>query len=403
MQATVARDLVIVGGGITGLSLAVHAALRGLDTTLVEAGPIGGVATQRSTGLVHTHQRDQLAAQLALRGLQHFETFEERYGGPSGFVRTGFAYVPSLDEVGDGSFRARVRMLKAVGVETAVLTAAELEEIDPTIELGIAETVAYEARSGYADPELTAMTLRSAGERAGVTYVDHTSVVGLLIGAIRTMPGSPHFNPAAVRGVKLDTGDTLLAEKTVLCAGVWSRPVAAESGLDLQVRPAALPMAAIARRTETHLSVVDASLGIAFRPEADTSTLLWRRGQEAQEPLESPDSQLPELSGDAAVELHERLEQRMPVAGGTELQGSLTSLLDVSPDGLPLIGPTFVPGLWVNCGWSGTGFESATAAADSLATWLRVGRRPPELAPFSPSRELGAPTPFGQRALGSGA
>lgn len=397
-----ARELVIVGAGITGLSLAVHAAQRGLDTTVVEAGIVGGVATQRSSGLVHTHQRDQHAAQLALRGLQHFESFAERYGGPSGFVKTGFAYVPGQDELIDGSFRARVRMLKAAGVETEVLTAPELEEIEPALELGVAGTVAYEPRSGYADPEVTAMTLRGAAEHAGVTFVDHTSVVGLLIGAIRTMPGSPHFNPAAVRGVRVASGETLLAEKTVLCAGAWSRVLAAEAGLDLQVRPAAVPMAALARRTTSHLTVVDAGLGICFRPEADSATLVWRRDEDV--PLESPDAELPELDGESAVSLSERLAERMPVSEGTELLGSITGLLDITRDGLPLIGPTFVPGLWVNCGWSGMGFESATAAADSLATWLRVGRRPPDLAPFSPSRELGAPQPFGSTpALGSGA
>jgi glycine/D-amino acid oxidase-like deaminating enzyme len=205
------------------------------------------------------------------------------------------------------------------------------------------------------------------------------------------MPGSAHFNPSAVRGVRTSTGDTLLADKTVLCAGAWSREIAAQTGLDLQIRPAAVPMAAFARRTETHATVLDAPAGIAFRPESSDATLAWRVGPATEEPMASPEATAPDLDGATAVELAERVAGRMPVSGGTDFLGSITAMVDLSPDGLPLIGPTFVPGLWVCAGWSGMGFECVTGATDALALWLRMGRRPPELAPYSPSRELGSP------------
>lgn len=69
MSPAAEHDLLVVGGGICGLSLAVHAARAGLATVLVERGPLGGAFTPRSGALVRTHHPDAGAARLALRAL----------------------------------------------------------------------------------------------------------------------------------------------------------------------------------------------------------------------------------------------------------------------------------------------------------------------------------------------
>lgn len=58
----------------------------------------------------------------------------------------------------------------------------------------------------------------------------------------------------------------------------------------------------------------------------------------------------------------------------------------MTPDGLPLVGPAGIEGLWLNCGWSGTGFKTAPAVGEALAEWIAKRRAAPELASFNPGR-----------------
>jgi sarcosine oxidase subunit beta len=68
----------------------------------------------------------------------------------------------------------------------------------------------------------------------------------------------------------------------------------------------------------------------------------------------------------------------------------------MTPDGLPLVGPTVADGLWLCCGWSGTGFKTGPAVGEALAGWLASGVMDPDLAGFGPDRDM--VTPAGVRS-----
>jgi sarcosine oxidase subunit beta len=370
------RDLLVVGGGICGLSLAVHAARRGLSTTLVEAGELGGVSTQRSGALVRAHYEDESSARLARRGLEHFASFEEIYGGPAGYRATGFAYVPTLAEVESGAFAARLEMLRGAGIETEPVEAAELAAIDPAIDLSDVGIAAYEPRAGHAEPEKTTATLAAAARAAGAELHPRTAVVDLL-----------RSEGDRVAGAVLDSGESVAAGRTVLCAGAWSAELGRTQGLELPIRPTAVKLAFFERRVDIHLTVIDAPGGIYLRPFGDDATLVGRRTW-TDEPLAHPGAPLPEVDAAFIADAAARLTRRLPSAAGAAAVGSRAGMLDMTPDGLPLVGPSAVAGLWLCCGWSGTGFKTAPAVGESLAAWLAGEPAPAELAGFDPAREL---------------
>jgi sarcosine oxidase subunit beta len=367
-------DLLVVGGGITGLSLAVHAARRGLKTVLVESGALGGVSTQRSGALVRTHYADPGSAALALAGLEHFERFDELYGGPSGFRATGFAYVPAAGEVADGALAARVAMLRGARVETELLDAGELHAIDPSLDVGDAGVVAYEPRSGFADPMATCATLAGAAVDAGAALRAQTRVASLLVDSGGT-----------VAGVVLKSGATLVAGATVLCAGAWSASLAAAAGVSLPIRPTAVKLAFVRRAVDAHLTVIDAANGTYFRTHPDGTTLVGRRTW-TDEPLASPDAALPDVDAEFAADARDRLARRLPSAMGAGVVGGRAGMLDMTPDGLPFVGPSGASGLWLCCGWSGTGFKTGPSVGASLAGWIAGGEPPAELAAFGVDR-----------------
>lgn len=378
-------DLLVIGGGITGLSLAVHAARDGLATVLVDAGPLGGVSTQRSGALVRTHYEDASSAALALRGLEHFESFEERYEGPAGFHSTGFAYVPTTDEVADGTLAARVRMLQDVGVETRLVDEAELVRIDPSIDVSDAGVVAYEPRSGFADAAVTTATLAKAAAHAGADLRPHTRALwlatdddGAVVGAEVAGPGS--------------TPERIVAAHTVLCSGAWSPALARAAGIVLPIHPTAVKLAFVERRGPFHLTVIDAPAGIYLRPDPAGATLVGRRTW-TDEPLDGPDAPLPDVDDDFLADAAARLARRVPGAAGARIVGSRAGMLDMTPDALPLVGPALhggeaVPGLWLCCGWSGTGFKTGPAVGEALAEWIRTGATTLDLSSISTDRAV---------------
>ena len=372
-QMTTDHDLLIVGGGVTGLSVAVHAARAGLATVLVETGPLGGVSTQRSGALVRTHYDDPGSARLALKGLEDFECFAERYGGPAGFVATGFAYVPGADELADGSFLRRVAMLRDIGVGTELLDAAQARAVDPAIALGDDEVVAYEPRSGYADPAQTTASLAAAARAAGADLRPYTKVAGLLC------------DGDAVTGARLGDERAISAAATVLCAGAWSLALAADAGLQLPIRPTAVKLALFSRTVVSHLAVIDAPNGTYLRPDGPAATLLGLRAW-SDDPLASPDAELPCVDDAFCADAHARLTRRLPSAAAARVLATRAGMLDMTPDGLPLVGPSERDGLWLCCGWSGTGFKTGPAVGAALAPWIAGGAAPASLASLHPAR-----------------
>lgn len=248
------RDLVVVGGGITGLSLAVHAARRKLGVTLVEAGAIGGVSTQRSGALIRAHYADESSARLAARGLRHFAEFAERYGGDAGFHATGFGYIPEREEIAAGDFDRRLEMMNRIGVKTEVLDGDGLRRLDPALALDDVDRVAYEPLGGYADPARTTAALASAAVEAGARLLAHSPVRRLAQGG-----------DGDVIGVELDT-EVITAADTVLCAGAWSAILTGPLGLELPLRATAVKLAFFERAVASHLTLIDAPNGIYLRP-----------------------------------------------------------------------------------------------------------------------------------------
>jgi glycine/D-amino acid oxidase-like deaminating enzyme len=62
-------------------------------------------------------------------------------------------------------------------------------------------------------------------------------------------------------------------------------------------------------------------------------------------------------------------------------------MLDMTPDGLPLVGASERPGLWLCCGWSGTGFKTGPSVGAAPATWIADERAPAALASLHPARK----------------
>jgi sarcosine oxidase subunit beta len=368
-------DVVVVGGGVNGLSLAFHLAREGAGrVVLLERRHLAAGATGKSGALVRTHYTNEPETRLAHESLKVFAHWSDVVGGECGFDPVGLVVFVAGRHA--ARLDANLAMHRSVGVDTRRVTAAELRDIDPDLRLGETEAACYEPASGYADPNLTAYAFARAALRHGVEICLETQVT-----AVRTMGGR-------VAGVTTSRGD-LDAATVVVAAGAWTDELLAPLGIDLGLRPCHArvvlfrpPFGRTGRRSVT---VIDHVHQTWMRP--DGSRLLVGAEVGGERDVD-PDAAPEHVDAAYIARCHRQLVRRLPVWRDTTSRGNWAGVITMSPDGRPLIGALDgVEGLYCVAGDSGTSFKTSPAIGQSLAELIVRGRAElVDLTPFRPGR-----------------
>jgi sarcosine oxidase subunit beta len=369
-------DVVVVGAGVVGCSLAFHLAHAGARVRVLDKGAeVCAGMSARSGALLRMHYTFAPEAELAWKSLGYFAGWKEmvgrdREGRGCGFVRSGFAIVvgpPNADKL-----RANVAMLRAVGVDTYLLEPAELRKLEPAINVDDVALAAYEPQSGYADPIATTRSMADAAERHGATFILNAPVA-----SIETVGGR-------VRGVVDASGKRHAADAVCVVAGPWSDRLLAPLGAAIGIRAERAQIAFFKRpATLRHCGCIDTISGSYFRPQGADLTLIGLGDVKAEyEP--DPDGFREDNDADFVAEVAERLAHRMPAMSGAGYARGHAGIYDVSPDARAVMGPVpGVAGLYVAAGFSGTGFKTAPAVGAAMAELILEGRaKTVDLAPF---------------------
>jgi len=159
-------DVVVVGGGVNGASIAYALAARGVTrVVLCEKAALASGASGRSSALVRMHYTNEWDARLAFASFPVFKHWTEIMGGPSVFTHTGFVNVvapPYTD-----ALRKNVEMLRSIGINTVALSPGELRDLQPFANVEDLGAAAWEPESGYADPAATVEGFRRRGHELG--------------------------------------------------------------------------------------------------------------------------------------------------------------------------------------------------------------------------------------------
>ncbi len=367
-------DVIIVGAGVQGASLAFHLAVRGASVTVLERGSVAAGATGRSSGFVRMHYDLESESRFAWLSYPYFRDWAERVGdGDCGFVRTGFVQLvaPGATE----ALRANVAMHQRIGVPASVIGPDEVADLLPGIVTDDVVAAAYEPESGYADPTGTAAGFIAAARRLGARLIQRSQVTAVLVDGER------------VRGVETAQG-RFKAPVVVDAAGAWAAELARTVGLDVPVE---------AWRHETAYFglppgkgpdfpiVIDHAAGVYFRPEGRDLMLVGLEtgnivGGSPDRPQEPPTR---EVLDDMVATVCARVPW---MADGT-FRTSHGGQDGISPDQRPILGPAGPDGFILACGFSGTGFKTAPAVGLSLAELILDGRSSTvDLAPYALDR-----------------
>ncbi|NNC81434.1 MAG: FAD-binding oxidoreductase, partial [Acidimicrobiales bacterium] len=212
-------QVVIVGGGIVGCSIAYHLTRRGLtDVIILEQGQLTGGTTWHAAGLVSQLKSSHNLTKLAEYSARLFEDLEEETGQASGYRTPGSVLVADNHERMEEILRG-VSMAKTVGVEVRHIEPDEALDLCPLLNIDDLVGAAHIPYDGQTSPVDTTMALAKGARSRGAQIFEGVRVSDLTTEGER------------VSGVTLADGTHIEAETVVLASGMWTRQLAATAGI----------------------------------------------------------------------------------------------------------------------------------------------------------------------------
>ena len=371
---TETADVVVIGGGVIGTSIACALAAAGVKrVVLLEKGALASGASGRSSALVRMHYTNVEDARLAWASYPVFRDWTERMGGPPVFRRTGFLAVVGPEDA--TALKTNVEMLRGIGIDTVALSPGELETLQPFVNVNDIGAAAYEPASGYASPADVVEGFRRQAQARGAQIRQWTPVTRIV------------RRDSAVMGVETPSG-RIDAGAVVIAAGAWAPRLCKEIGLPLAARPKAIDTMLVTRPPELaapHMVVIDHVLGTYFRPESDVLTIA---GVPCQVWDIDPDTMPTGLPPSAPIEGAQLLTQRFPAMERAELARGYRAFDCYSADRHAILGSApGIDGLYLATAFSGSGFKIAPAVGTCLAELITEGRaRSVDISAFRPER-----------------
>jgi sarcosine oxidase, subunit beta len=354
-------DVVIIGGGIVGASIAYRLTKAGCrDVVILERESSQGKgSTGKSMGGVRAQFSTPVNIQMSLFSIPFFRDFEESMGHPSGYRAQGYLFVATAERHLE-YLRANYERQVEAGLKTASLVSRDdIVAMVPQLRSDDILGGSFCSTDGFVDPYsvMTGFTLRAIDQ--GAELIRDTRVTGM------------SFDPKGV--VSVDTMQGTIATRTVVnAAGAWSADISKLAGIDLPVEPLRrmlVPTEPFDKVAHTAPMVVDMSTGFHFRPEGLGLLLAWN------DPEETPGFKT-HFDRGFIEKILTRAVDRVPVFEELEVNPSRAwaGLYEMTPDHHPVLGAApGVGGFFFANGFSGHGVMHSPATGKILADLILKG------------------------------
>ena len=362
-------DVVVVGGGVIGTSVAFHLAEAGVGVCLLERDELASGSTSRAAGGFRAQFSDPLNIAIGLRSIESFARFGERPGWEIDLRQVGYLFLLDRDE-DVAAFEESVALQNELGVPSRFVTLEEARALCPLAGLEGVLAATFGPLDGHASPEAVVHGYAAGARAHGATVRTRSAMTGIdlegdEIRRVRTAHGT------------VETG-------TVVCAaGVWSSGLARMVGLELPVEPVFREVGFTAPDEALPDQIpltVDFSTGFYFHREGPG--LLFGMADRDQPPGFDAPSDRAWLEKVLAV-----AERRLPALVDMGIAGGWKGYYEVTPDHNALVGEA--PGIsrfLYATGFSGHGFLQGPAVGEIVRD-LVLGREPfVDVSPLSVDR-----------------
>ena len=379
--------VVIVGGGVVGVSIAYHLTKFGWkDVVLVEKNELTAGSTWHAAGLLPLFNMSYMIGQMHKYSVDLYKSLEAETGQSVGFHHTGNMRLATNKERMDEYYRY-CNTANTIGVPFEIVDVKRVNELWPLVQTEGVIGAIYHPQDGHCAPADLTMALAKAARSRGAELNRQTKVT-----AMQQKPNGEWL-------VKTDKGD-IACEHVVTATGSWARQVAALVGLDIPViavehqyivtepcqelldrKAKGLPEMPVLRESDQSYYLREERQGLIVGPY-EKGAPAWgvdgvpdSFGQE----LLPPDLDRLQVHIDAAI-------RRVPVLGKVGIKDCVNGPIPYTPDGSPVIGPA--PGLknyWLCEGFS-FGITQAGGAGKLIAEWIINGEPPMDPWDVDPRR-----------------
>jgi sarcosine oxidase subunit beta len=361
-------DVVIIGGGIVGASVAFHLAERGCtDVIMIEREAAQGMgSTGRATGGVRAQFATAINIGMSLYSIDFFARFEEATGYACGYEPAGYLFVATSDEQFDYLKRTRERQLAAGLSNVELVGADECARRVPGLRIDDVTGGSFCPTDGFIAPLKVLEGFTQRAVERGVRVWTETEVTGIEV------EGGRVAHVQTTRG-------RISTRALVNASGAWAAQTARMAGVEIPVVPLRRQIVSVqpaAPVPEGLPMVIDMSNGFHFRPEARelaSPGVLLAWPDEAETPGFETDFD-PAFTG----KVFRRARERMPqLVAGAKLNVSRcrAGLYELTPDHHAIIGEApGVGGLFLANGFSGHGVMHSPATGRILAELILDGQ-----------------------------
>jgi len=368
-------QVVVVGGGIVGSSIAYHLTRRDVtDVLVLEQGQLTGGTTWHAAGLVSQLKSSHSLTRLATYSARLFEELEAETGQATGYRTPGSISVAADEERWEELLRG-VSMASTVGVEIRQIDFDEALEFCPLLNVDDLVGALYIPHDGVTSPVDTTMALAKGAKQRGATFIEGVAVERLAV------------RDGRIHGVHTEQG-FVEAETVVLAGGMWTRQLADTVGIKVPLQACehfyivTEPIDGVERGMPT---VRDPGNYTYFKEETgkimagffEPRGKIWNLDSI---PRDFCFGTLPE-DWDHIGPIFERAIHRLPALGEVGLQLFFNGPEAFTPDGVYHLGEsTEVDGCFIAAGFNSVGIQSAGGVGWVLADWIVDGHPPMDLS-----------------------
>jgi sarcosine oxidase subunit beta len=355
-------DVVIIGGGIVGSSIAYHLTAAGCKDVLVieRESSQGKGSTGKSMGGVRAQFSTPVNIQMSLYSIPFYAKFDQELGYPCGYRAQGYLFCATTDKHMNYLRRNYETQVQLGLKEVRLVSGDEIRRMFPQLRCDDIVGGAFCSTDGFVDPYSAMTGFTSWACDHGAELWKNTAVTGV------------KRDGDAVSGVETSRG--VVSTRTVVnCAGAWAASIAEMVELDLPVEPLRrmlVPTEPYDQFPRSAPMIIDMSNGFHFRPEGLGFLLAWN------DPEETPGFKT-DFDPAFVEKILTRAADRVPVFENLAVnpKRAWAGLYEMTPDHHPILGSApGVSGFFLANGFSGHGVMHAPATGKILSDLILHGK-----------------------------
>ncbi len=406
-------SVVIIGGGIVGLTAALTLAERGVPVVVLEKGRFVGEQSSRNLGWIRKTNRAENDVPLAVESDRLWNEMQERVGVDVGYRQAGIMFLGKTDSE-MANYEGWLKSIDHLNLGSKLLTPQEIDELVPN-GVGDWKGALYTPSDGRAEPTLASSAIANKAQALGAVLIENC--------AVRTISTTAGKVSAVITEHGSELGE-IKCDNVLLTAGLWSRRFLGNMGIAFPTLPLFLSVFKTKPLPQIPIEVAVGAPNFSFRKHIDGGFIMMQRGAldapltidhlkigsryldalkhgkdimhirlngyfmedlklgrkwtaEQTSPFEKVRTIEPPINHGFNQDALNNLKQAFPAFKDAEIANEWGGIIDVTPDSNPVIANMDkVSGLTVAIGFSGHGFGTSPAAGQLAADLVMNSDQP---------------------------